>query len=99
MIITTNNVARELITFFDLPDNLKGEFDYLDEIGKSEYRFFLYKGRAYDTGDMMRVIPHTLPAGSIILGWDGYVSETYFSGIVVRFTDDYSRVIVGSYTS
>lgn len=31
--------------------------------------------------------------------WDGYVSETYFSGIVVRFADDYSRVIVGSYTA
>jgi hypothetical protein len=30
-------------------------------------------------------------------GWDGYRSDSYFSGIVVRYVDDGERVIAGLY--
>lgn len=55
-------------------------------------RFFNYKNAWFDTCEFMRT-PSALNA------WDGYQSDTFFSGTLVRYVDDFERVIVGRYFS
>lgn len=89
--ITTNRVPRDVIYGDELSPVEREEHDYLgDDIDTAA--FFRYKGSVFYIGDFMRV-PDSLD------GWDGYQSDTYFSGIVVKYVDHGDRVIVGRYYS
>lgn len=99
MQIITNNKPRHIIYGFELSNKEKEQFDYLDNI--EECSFFRYKGEIYDLGEFMRidkaVAPH--PQRPEWEDWDGYSSDSYFSGVLVRYTSDYEAVIVGRYYS
>jgi hypothetical protein len=90
--ITTNNVPRDVIDAWELSTKERAEFEYLDwkaiEEGHDSASFFRYKGQVYDLGEF------TWHPDSI---WDGIQHDSHFSGIVVRYVDDYERVIVGRY--
>jgi len=90
--IVTNNVPRDLIDDFELTPEERLEFDYINwkaiERGEDSRQFFRYKGELYDLSDIER---------SLIEGWDGQVSESFFSGILVRFGEDHESIIVGRY--
>jgi hypothetical protein len=96
MEIKTNNVPRDVIEAYELSPDERKEFDYLDwdkiEAGEDSASFMRYKGEIYDLGDIER-------APSALSGWDGYIPETHFSGIVLRYCPDtnYEQVIVGRY--
>ena len=97
--VTTNNVPRELVRSWDLTDAERAEFDYYDwnqiEQGfDSDPIFVRYRGELVDLGQFTRSI--TTPG---LNEWDGYQSDSYFSGLVVRYTDDYDAVVVGRYSS
>lgn len=52
-----------------------------------------YRGHEYDLGDFLRVEPN-----SELVGWAGYTSDTFFSGVVIKFCpDDNDFVIMGRY--
>lgn len=85
MNITTNNVPRHTLDWFDLTANEKDEFSHSD---RESSTYFRYKGWTYLLDDFMRC-PDTLQ------GWDGYHGDSFFSGIVVKYVDD--RLIVGTY--
>lgn len=93
--IRTNNVPRPVIYGYELTDKERAEFDYIDWLGDDSEgatrQFFRYKGALYDLGDCMRVEP----MNSLCTGWHGYYGESYFSAVVVRYVDDWERVIVG----
>ena len=103
--ITTNNVPRDLLSGFDLTDKERAEFDYIENMGDAIDRFFRYRGNVYDTQEFVRIelaSKRTNPfclgvyeEDSPLLNWDGYQSDSMFSGIVLRYCDDYERVIVG----
>lgn len=103
MQITTNNVPRDLIDGWDLTEKERKEFDYIgtDEkawfTGGVGHRFFRYKGNLYDTQDCEQV---TYVADTF-RGWDGYYSQTFFSGVVFKYAPDtdYEQVIVGRYST
>ena len=93
MNIKTNNVPREVINSWDLTEKELKDFDYLDP--EDSGAFFRYKGQVYDLGEFMR-IDSTQRAG-----WeryDGYSSDSFFSGLLVRYVDDCERVVVALYT-
>jgi hypothetical protein len=96
--VTTNWQARDLIDGSELTKEDREEFDYLDwdkiERGEDSASFFRYKGTLYDLGEFMAV-----PAYSNLpwRDWDGYQSDTYFSGLLVKYTEDCEGVIVGRY--
>ena len=73
---------------------LRREFDYLSEDEFDEREFFKYRGVWYDIGEFMRIGDNS-PFGN---NWDGYSSDSYFSGVVVKNCYD-GNVIVGSYFS
>ena len=99
MKIITNNKQRSIIYGFELSDKEKEQFDYLDDI--DECSFFRYKGDIYDMGEFIRIdqsiVPH--PQRSAWENWHGYSSDSFFSGVLVRYAGDYESVIVGRYYS
>lgn len=94
--IQTNNQPRDILSWYDLTPAEQKEFDYLEE---GEGSFFRYKNQAYDLGEFMRIdaniAPH--PQRDGWEKWHGYASDSYFSGVLVRYTSDYDQVIVGMY--
>ena len=97
MKIKTNNQPRENLTWHQLTPKEQKEFDYFDpsNIGS----FFRYKGAVYDMGEFMRIganiAPH--PQRDGWENWHGYASDSYFSGVLIRYTSDCDQVIVGTY--
>lgn len=107
MNIVTNNHSREMITYYDLPEAVRNDFDYVDEDERADYRFFKYRGCYYDSREFIRIIERRdtyngwatqVDNDSPLLAWDGIQSDSYFSGIVVKHTDEDS-IIVGHYYS
>ena len=107
--IRTNNVPREVLNRWELTPEESAEFDYL---GDDEGSFFRYRGDVYDLGEFSRIIApgaeslHPMEcAEPASQGWDGYVSDSFFSGMLVRWARDENgrvdaeRVIVGLYCS
>jgi hypothetical protein len=94
--IITNNVPRFTVDAYELTLEERKEFNYLNweaiEAGEASATFFRYKGEVYDLGEFMS------PSWGRLRGWHGYRSDSFFSGIVVRFVDDES-IVVGRYYS
>ena len=101
MHIRTNWHRREIVSEFQLTEKEREQFDYLDwhamDDGRDSASFFRYRGELYDLGQFMR----TDAPGTPVAAWDGYMSDSYFSGTLVKFVsedcDDY--IIVASYYS
>jgi hypothetical protein len=77
------------------------EFDYLEGERLEFASFFRYKGNVYDLGEFMRC-PSGFqfgPSGFQFEGWVGYYSDSAFSGILIKYCDDFEQVIVGQYFS
>ena len=104
--ITTNNVPRECtmgqwlegFSAFNprgLYVQLREQFNYLTQDEFDESEFFKYQGDWYCVGDFIRVVaaPH-----EHLYGWDGYSSDSYFSGVVMKYNYD-GTVVVGRYCS
>lgn len=97
MKIVTNNQPRNILTWYDLTPDEQKEFEYFNpsDIGQ----FFRYKNCVYDLWEFMRIdaniAPH--PQRDGWEKWHGYASDSYFSGVLVRYTSDCEQVIVGMY--
>lgn len=105
MDIITNNVPREVVEAYELPIDVRDEFDYLDwtniEMGADSATFVKYKGQWYDLGDFISTNAPGLDAFS---EWDAYVSDSFFSGVLVKYVNedgrmDFEHVIMGRYFS
>lgn len=94
MSVITNNQPRLLLSGHELTAKEAADFDYLfDADGIPEGDFFRYRGRVYSMADFM-----ACPATDATLsGWNGYASDSYFSGVLVRYAADRDSVIVGRY--
>lgn len=86
--VTTNNVPRDLFCPCEVPAHIYADFDYIDfDDGP---RLFKYRRQWYDICEFMK-------APEVLGDWQGYQSETHFSGIVVKYAEGMERVIVGAY--
>lgn len=94
--VITNNVPRDIIDAWQLTPAERAEFDYLDwpaiEAGSDSASFFRYRGDLYDLGEFSRW--STAPDAEL-RRWDGYMGESFFSALVVRFANDNESVVVG----
>src|SRR5688500_15482116 len=100
--VVTNHHRREIIEAFQLTDDERKEFNYLDwpaiEAGRDSATFVRYKGELIDLGDLEQM---TFPSKTF-KGWDAYRSDSFFSGLVFKHIQvDYGDwcVIVGRYYS
>lgn len=90
MKIITNNVPRDFVCGYELTDAEKADFDYLDDIDSHD--FFRYRGIVYDPSEFM----HTDFAPDEIKAWDGFNTDTFFSGVAIRYTDDLEQIVVAT---
>ena len=96
LVIKTNNIPRDVIFGYELTEIERKEFDYHD-FEADNPSFFRFKGQLYDLGEFMRISEHAIQMQEPLAAWDGFVSNSFFSGVVVRYVENCERVIVGSY--
>ncbi|SRR5579864_2408931 len=81
--VITNNHFRPVIDAWELTPAERAEFDYLDwqaiEAGSGSASFFRYRGELYDLSEFVE----SAPLG--VNGWDAFRSDSFFSGIVIRY--------------
>lgn len=97
--VCTNNVPRDYSYGMEFSGKERKEmleqFDYLSEEEFNQQSFINYKGYWYDLGEFMRIDDNEGELGK----WQGYRSDSYFSGIVVRYVENNERVVMGTYCS
>lgn len=111
MEIVTNWQPRDLIAWNDLPEKARAEFDYVsDESEQWQPRFACYRGQWVDCLDTQRIEPDNGRAhpmgwamrvhpGSPLCHFDSVITDSYFSGMLFRFVDNWERVIIGRFYS
>ena len=88
--IRTNSHYRPILCWENLTAKEQAEFDsglFYDS------SFFRYKSWVYTLEDFMRV------EGSPFYGWDGYHGESFFSGVLVKYSSCGEAIKVASYYS
>jgi len=102
MTIKTNNVPRDLLYLSDFSPSdqikIRNQYDWMEpEDIDCNFGFFKYRDCFYHLQDFLRVANE---ATGDLVGWDGYSSDSFFSGTLIKFADnDCDRVIVGRYCS
>jgi len=106
MKVRSNHHWRNLLYGYELTETERAEFDYLDwtEDGDAQsHDFFRYRGLVYDTSEFMEY-PDSAnqrldPDFAEFAKWNGYQSDSFFSGIVIRYSCDFERIQIGTYMS
>ena len=113
--ITTNGHVRELLAYSDLTALERDQFNYIagDENEHYTPRFFRYRGYAYDVHEFSRIYPRgeirpgdviTFLPGSPLAEWSAAQPDSYFSGVLIRYTNIWSEsefdntIVVGSWS-
>ena len=94
MEIKTNNQWREFITWHDLTEKEQQEFDYMDTEEQENSTFLRYRKWVYSLDCFMRTNKE-----SWSYGWDGYSSDSFFSGVLIKLSDDGSMYKIATYYS
>jgi len=105
--VITNNKPRETLYYWELTDKQRAivddYHDYLSEEEKHDMQFIPYKNHIYAISDFMslhnKVYCPNPP--DFMQGWDGCLSDSFFSGILIKFPCNYDTdfVVMGWYWS
>lgn len=96
--ITTNNHERFFTYRYDVPEKiLQEQFDYQDP-EETHCGFFKFKGYWYHIDQFCRfdngrrsVMPFDFQ------GWDGYRPDSFYSGVLIKISEDLETFKVGTY--
>ena len=88
MKIITNNQYRPLLNFYELSLEQQSSVDWVDLEDREYSHFFVYKGYPYHTSMFLRT---ETP------GWDGILSDSYFTGVLARLSKDGESILVGRF--
>jgi len=97
--IKTDNKWRNLLYGYELPKKQRKEFDYLNDEEFAISNFAKYRGNYYDVGEFQRVPDIRNEDGPMFAKWDGYKSDSYFSGILIKLSSDGERYKIGMFYS
>lgn len=93
LVVRTNHHVRDVLQAWDLTPAEREEFDYLDwkalEEGTDSATFVRYLGSTYDLGDTEGLAPGDLR----VQGWDTYLTDSFWSGVLFRFHDAEGNLI------
>lgn len=96
--IRTDNKYRPILDWSQLTEKEQEEYAYLEESGYCG--FFRYKKWCYFLGDFMRVDYNTpFKENTPFKGWDGYHNDSFFSGVLVKYSECGDAVKVATYIS
>ena len=86
---------------YELTEKERADFDYIDDIDSHD--FMRYRGIIYDPCEFMRVPDNATMAldkdYAPMMAWQGYQSDSYFSGVLIRYSDDCEQYQIGRYSS
>jgi hypothetical protein len=92
--IITNHQPRHIKYGYELAPKWRERFNWIEDDEEFAHTEFVeYKGWVYALSEFMRC-EHELA----VLGFDGYHSDTYFSGVLIKIVDSES-VIMARYFS
>ncbi len=94
----THIEEHELVTFHDLPDEVKPDFDWDTE---QEGSYFEYRGTWYSLEEFMRTDNHTLEGedeqgNPVTFEADGIAGQSYFHAVAVKVNHSGDGVIAAS---
>lgn len=92
--IVTNRQWRTFMYGYELPAKWRKEYDYLSDEEYDTMSFCSYRGWLYSVDSFMRI-----PSGMFPKPWNGYLSDTFFSGVVIEISDDGEMYRIGRYYS
>ena len=97
--IRSNYNERQFIYGYELTEKELEEFDYIPDAQLSYHSFIKYKGQVYDPSEFMAVdmTSQCLPEG--FEHWHGYQSDTFFSGLLIRYCGYNDYYQIASYSS
>lgn len=93
MKITTDHKWRYFKYAYEVPGRvIEQHFDYQDKDDVTD-GFFRYRGCWYHLDQFMHLEKHN-PLAHF---WDGYLNDTYFSGVVIKISEDGESYQVGTF--
>ena len=92
--IKTNRHWHNYLYGYELTEEEAKEFDYIGEDDFPSHDFARYQGVIYDVQEFMS-------SGRIpeFKDWDGYLSDSFFSGVLIKLSDDGEQYQIGMYYS
>lgn len=93
MIIKSNYIPRNLLDWEELSIKEQKEFNHTD---KELDTYVRYKKQAYLLNDFM-AIENNSPFDKN--KWHGYYSDSFFSGVLIKLSDDNESAILATYYS
>jgi hypothetical protein len=97
--IKSDKKWRNLLYGYDLPKKWRKEFDYLTDEEFEIHDFAKYRGWVYDVHEFMRIPQGTGGGFPELAAWDGYMSDTYSSGVVIKLSSDGEQYKIGRFYS
>lgn len=92
--ITWSNNYQEIKYDHEVPKKVLDDYDWLEEEDKSS-GWLKYRKTWYHLSDFMRLDKNS-PFGD---EWQGYHSDSAFSGVLIKFSECGDGAILGSYYS
>mgnify|MGYP003643733600 CR=1 FL=1 len=97
-LVRTNNHDRNFSYRYDVPASVLERYDYLDD-DESFDGWICYKDNWYHMSDFMAVHNpvHNPNPPEWLQPWDGYSSDSFFSGVIIKVSDDMETYRIGTY--
>ncbi len=93
MKIKTDHKWKNFKYGYELPKGQRHWFDYLDDIDSGT--FIQYRGHWYSLDQFMQ-LDSKCP---IVGNWDGVHNDSYFSGVLIRISEDCEQYQIATYIS
>jgi hypothetical protein len=82
--IITDHKWKDFIYGYQLTTEEKKDYNWMDQEELETSNFFRYRGSVYSIQDFMRIEN----GPDEFNGWDGYLSDTFFSGVLIKLSED-----------
>ena len=101
--ITSNYRVRELVSFDELTDSEKSDFDYVEMEDRDTPRFFRAYFSTFDShefevinrGISVMVVAPEKGQRDILATWDAIQGQSAWNAIVVRVSAEFDGIVVG----
>ena len=98
--IKSDHKWRNLLYGYELPKKQRKEFDYIKSDEEFETRNFAkYHGQYYDINEFQRIPTTTEITFKEFAKWDGYMNDTYSSGVLIKLSSDGEQYKIGIFYS
>lgn len=91
--VVTNNHTRRFLYGYEVPKHVRDDYEHLDHAEALD-GWIAYRNRWYHESDFI-LTPTDSPLRAA--GWDAYLSDSYFSGVVFTPVDAHGGYRIGTY--